>query len=83
MPDDEYQLWWIAQYLAAYQNRTSVPQQEVLEFHRSVRLMAPLSHLLWGAWSLMQAELSKIDFDFIEYAKLRLDQYFLLKNQLK
>mmetsp|Transcript_17447 Transcript_17447/g.59269 ORF Transcript_17447/g.59269 Transcript_17447/m.59269 type:complete len:378 (+) Transcript_17447:75-1208(+) len=30
-----------------------------------------LSHLFWGVWSLVQASLSSIDFDFLGYAELR------------
>jgi len=81
VPADKYQRWWITQYLTTYFKRR-VAKDEVIEFHHSVRLMAPLSHLLQGVWSLMQAEISAINFDYINYAKIRLDQYFILKSQL-
>ncbi len=38
-----------------------------------------LSHLMWGLWALVQSRLSQLDFDYINYAKQRLDCYYKLK----
>lgn len=35
------------------------------------------SHLQWGIWALVQSRRSTIDFDFIFYARQRLEQYFM------
>nr|CAH8846693.1 unnamed protein product [Trichobilharzia regenti] len=41
-----------------------------------------LSHVFWSAWSLVQSQLSSIQFDFMEYAKVRMDHYHLMKSWL-
>lgn len=33
------------------------------------------SHLMWAAWAVVQTRYSPIDFDFIDYARLRLAGY--------
>lgn len=33
------------------------------------------SHMFWGLWAVMQARHSPIDFDFLDYARLRLSGY--------
>jgi thiamine kinase-like enzyme len=37
----------------------------------------PISHLLWGLWGLVQSSCSEVDFDYLGYAKLRLQQLSL------
>lgn len=39
-----------------------------------------LSHLYWAFWSIVQSKYSKIDFDFLQYAKLRYQGYTLQKT---
>lgn len=39
-----------------------------------------LSHLWWAAWAVVQARYSPIDFDFVDYARLRLAGYRLHKE---
>ncbi|CAI2728357.1 unnamed protein product [Schistosoma spindalis] len=41
-----------------------------------------LSHLFWSAWSLVQSQLSSIQFDFMDYAKVRMKHYHLMKSWL-
>ncbi|CAH8562274.1 unnamed protein product [Schistosoma rodhaini] len=41
-----------------------------------------LSHLFWSAWSLVQSQLSSIQFDFMDYAKVRMQHYRLMKSWL-
>lgn len=38
------------------------------------------SHLWWSAWAVVQARYSPIDFDFVDYARLRLAGYRLHKE---
>jgi ethanolamine kinase len=38
-----------------------------------------LPHLMWGLWALVQSRLSQLDFDYVHYAKLRLDSYHKLR----
>mmetsp|Transcript_1084 Transcript_1084/g.2227 ORF Transcript_1084/g.2227 Transcript_1084/m.2227 type:complete len:396 (-) Transcript_1084:325-1512(-) len=47
----------------------------------AVRWMLLASHLFWGAWSLVQARCSSIDFDYLAYAQRRFDAYTAHKPQ--
>lgn len=38
------------------------------------------SHLWWAAWAIVQAQYSPIEFDFVDYASLRLAGYRLHKE---
>ncbi|KAF0698024.1 Aste57867_11355 [Aphanomyces stellatus] len=38
-------------------------------------LFALASHLFWGLWAIVQAGNSTIDFDFIDYARMRFDAF--------
>jgi ethanolamine kinase len=40
-------------------------------FDRMVRFFTLVDHLWWGAWAVVQARHSPIDFDFMDYAGLR------------
>ncbi len=37
------------------------------------------NHIFWGLWGLMSSYVNKIDFDYKEYARQRLQQYWLKK----
>eukprot|EP01038_Epipyxis_sp_PR26KG_P007429 gene7429-10125_t len=39
------------------------------------------SHLFWGTWAIVQSQNSKIDFDYIKYARLRYEGYWSHKKQ--
>ena len=41
------------------------------DFDRFVRFFTLVDHLWWGSWAVVQARHSPIDFDFMEYARLR------------
>ncbi|KAJ9455362.1 putative ethanolamine kinase [Diplonema papillatum] len=45
----------------------------------SADVFACASDLLWGVWSVLQAKHSPIDFDFLDYARLRLGAYYYHK----
>lgn len=38
---------------------------------------------MWGAWAVVQAGHSTVDFDYLNYAKLRFDAYDYLKKSFK
>lgn len=35
----------------------------------------------WGIWALIQADISQIDFNYAEYAQIRLDEYWAWKHE--
>ncbi|KAK9283556.1 hypothetical protein L1049_011803 [Liquidambar formosana] len=40
------------------------------------------SHLLWGLWGIISEHVNEIDFDYMEYARQRFQQYWLTKPAL-
>jgi len=44
---------------------------DVADFDRVVQFFVLVDHLWWGSWSVLQARHSPIDFDFMDYARLR------------
>lgn len=55
------------------------------EFFRCLVVMvnrfALASHYFWGYWAILQARYSPIDFDFIDYARLRFEGYRMHKDK--
>ncbi|CAF1343798.1 unnamed protein product [Rotaria sordida] len=41
-----------------------------------------LAQLMWGLWALVQARISQLDFDYVNYANMRLDCYKNLRSIL-
>ncbi|XP_010416282.1 PREDICTED: probable choline kinase 2 [Camelina sativa] len=40
------------------------------------------SHLTWGLWGIISEHVNEIDFDYMEYARQRFAQYWLIKPRL-
>lgn len=67
-PSKEYQLEWILEYLTHYHRYDSVvvTDEYVQKVYADVNKFALVAHLFWMLWGYIQAEHSKIDFDFLE-----------------
>ncbi|CAN2391425.1 Ethanolamine kinase 1, partial [Pristimantis euphronides] len=85
-PERALQLRWLRAYLEAYKHfkdiRAEVSESEVERLYVQVNQFALASHFFWGLWALIQAKYSKIDFDFLGYAIVRLNQYFKMKPEV-
>ncbi|KAK2722932.1 hypothetical protein QYM36_003202 [Artemia franciscana] len=87
-PNDEFQTEWLKIYLHRYKsiilnsNEVSVSTEEISTLRRHVDLFSLASHFFWALWGLIQATKSTIDFDFLEYAIIRFDEYFSKKKIL-
>ncbi|OWM78474.1 probable choline kinase 2 [Punica granatum] len=40
------------------------------------------SHLFWGLWGIISEHVNEIDFDYVEYAKQRFNQFWLRRDEL-
>ena len=58
---------FLARYLGAAQG-----SPDVAAFDDLVRFFVLVDHLWWGAWAVVQAAWSPIDFDFLAYAEARM-----------
>ena len=56
-------------------------QADVDKLERQVMFFRLVSHVFWGVWAKLQSTCSKIDFDFANYAELRWNAYFQLRDQ--
>lgn len=74
IPDEKFIRWWLSVYLEEF-NGKPASDQEIEEWYQSVLKMMPLSHLFWGSWSMVQIEESELDFDYVTYGKLRLEEF--------
>ena len=77
-PSREFQLAWIRTYFDAITDIYTEADVEAL--FELVQKFVLCSHLMWGAWSLVQASVSKIDFEFKDFAQQRLFEYARMKN---
>ncbi|GAU91794.1 hypothetical protein RvY_03984 [Ramazzottius varieornatus] len=86
-PSQSYQEAWLRDYLQAWkrahkQDTTEVTKGEVKELYQLVQKFTLLSHLLWIVWTLIQAENSDIDFDFLMYGHIRYEEYKRRKKEI-
>lgn len=52
------------------------------ELHKAALAYVPISHLMWGLWGLIQAKTSNCDYNFVDYASQRLQQYHATKPDM-
>ncbi|GAB2211168.1 hypothetical protein Droror1_Dr00016460 [Drosera rotundifolia] len=71
---------FISWYLSSSGNNPS--KSEVQQLVQETELYTLSNHLLWGIWGIISAYINKIDFDYMEYARQRFEQYWLRKPQL-
>ncbi|KAJ8298834.1 hypothetical protein KUTeg_022894 [Tegillarca granosa] len=77
-PSRENQYEFFKKYLNA--SGTSYVTDKILQdLYREANTFALASHFFWGLWSVVQGEISDIEFGFMDYAVCRLDAYFRWK----
>ncbi|XP_072941683.1 ethanolamine kinase [Epargyreus clarus] len=81
-PNKEFQMGWIRTYLSEYLEEDVPSTLHIEKVYKEVQQLALTSHFLWGIWSLVQYELSDIDFDFGRYAEIRINKYYEDKDKV-
>jgi len=81
LPSTEYQRDWIHEYLRCKTGQDP-SEDEVETLLTSVSQFMMCAHLQWSIWSVIQAENSTLDFDFVDYALQRCREYKRLKKSL-
>jgi len=79
-PSKELQWNWLRAYLSALQGDGEISDRDIQRLYVQVNQFALVSHIFWGLWALIQAEHSYIQFDFMEYAAIRFNEYFAKKD---
>ncbi|KZV58289.1 hypothetical protein F511_01140 [Dorcoceras hygrometricum] len=55
---------------------------EVEQLAEQVEKYTLASHLLWALWGIISEHVNKIDFDYMEYARQRFQQYWMKKPEV-
>lgn len=79
-PDLEERRRFVRSYLSSTGNQPR--DDEVDQLIEDVEKYTLGNHLFWGLWGLISGYVTNIDFDYIEYARQRFNQYWLRKPQL-
>ncbi|CRK91259.1 CLUMA_CG004939, isoform A [Clunio marinus] len=79
-PSRDFQFNWIRAYLEEFKE-SNVTDDDVVTLYKQVNKFALASHFLWTLWSLIQAEHSTIDYDFIAFGSLRYNEYLAKKDE--
>ncbi|KAI8380906.1 kinase-like domain-containing protein [Radiomyces spectabilis] len=81
-PTKEFQLQWFEWYLTEYNSGVAPSIEDLETLYHEVNGFSLASHFYWGLWALVQAMVSDIDFDYMNYAVLRFDEYEKRKQQV-
>ncbi|KAH7017827.1 kinase-like domain-containing protein [Ilyonectria destructans] len=75
---------FIREYVKTYFKLTGEEvdeEEEVRKLTEEVDVYRGVPGFYWGIWSMIQAVISKIDFDYASYAELRLGEYWACKAE--
>ena len=57
-------------------------QDSISELYKEVVKFSLCGHLIWSIWAVIQAVNSQIEFDYMDYARQRVEQYKFVKNKM-
>ena len=84
VPTKSVRRGFIEEYIASY-SRTANKKMDldaVDSLYAEIDRWRGIPGLYWGTWSLIQATISEIDFDYAAYAEERLGEYFAWRSEL-
>ncbi|KAL8226371.1 hypothetical protein R6Q57_016203 [Mikania cordata] len=79
-PDSEDRRRFVQSYLSSTGKQPS--DDEVDQLIDDIERYTLANHIFWGLWGIISGYVTHIDFDYIEYARQRFNQYWLRKPQL-
>ncbi|KAL2649277.1 hypothetical protein R1flu_017405 [Riccia fluitans] len=77
-PDYESRRRFVATYLQA--TGETPEEAEIEALVKEAEIYRLPCHLQWGLWGILSAQTSEIEFDYLEYARQRFQQYYLVKS---
>ncbi|CEG64849.1 hypothetical protein RMATCC62417_01757 [Rhizopus microsporus] len=80
-PTKEFQLKWFDWYLTESIG-VKPTDEEKEKMYIEVNAFSLVSHFYWGLWAMIQAMVSDIDFNYMEYAVLRFNEYYKRRDQV-
>ncbi|KAF5529336.1 ethanolamine kinase [Fusarium mexicanum] len=84
VPRQDQRLAFVREYIKSYFSLTGEEvdeEEEVRKLMAEVDAYRGVPGFYWGIWSQIQAVISKIDFDYAQYAELRLSEYWAYKGE--
>ncbi|KAI4332921.1 hypothetical protein L6164_017791 [Bauhinia variegata] len=79
-PDLEERKLFVRKYLTSSGYQTG--DIEVEQLLKDIEKYKLANHLFWGIWGIISGHVNKIDFDYIEYASQRFQQYCSSKSSI-
>ena len=78
---------FLSEYLASYKKHLvdgiDDKEADLESLFKTVDHFRAIPGLYWGIWALIQATISQIDFDYAEYAEIRLGEYFAWREEVE
>ncbi|KAF4460536.1 ethanolamine kinase [Fusarium albosuccineum] len=84
VPRQDQRLAFVREYIKTYFSLTGETvdeEEEVRKLMEEVDAYRGVPGFYWGIWSQIQAVISQIDFDYAQYAELRLSEYWAFKGE--
>ncbi|OAA39695.1 Protein kinase-like domain protein [Metarhizium rileyi] len=84
IPTTSQRLAFIREYISSYtklSGETMDEEEETRKLMEEVDVFRGVPGFFWGIWSLIQATISHIDFDYASYAEERLGEYWAFKAE--
>lgn len=79
-PDLEERQRFVRRYLSFSGDHPS--DDDMKQLLNDVEKYTLASHLFWGLWGIISEHVNEIDFEYLEYGRQRLQQYWLRKPEL-
>ncbi|KAI8900485.1 kinase-like domain-containing protein [Globomyces pollinis-pini] len=78
-PDETFQKNWLKIYL----KKLDIPftEESLHSLYEEVLAFSLAAHFFWSLWALVQAEISDLDFDYLDYAVMRLNEYYKRRGE--
>lgn len=80
-PKKDAQYHFFRAYLTTLHHGQAPTTAELEAMYHEVNPFALTAHLSWGLWAVLMAHASTIDFDYLQYAELRFNEYYRRKEE--
>lgn len=79
-PSEDFQKEWLSEYLRSLKGG-EIDQKELQLLYVQVNKFALASHIFWAIWGIVQSHHSTIDYNYLEFAQIRLTEYQRRKQE--
>lgn len=83
IPEPSIENETLVKWVKAYLNNFNATTEEIKSLIEEIHWYYGLPGFYWGIWAAIQSELSNIDFNYSNYSKLRLQEYWDWKLSFK